>query len=272
MALSCDTLGDEGCRANLAAGFLRTSTGLFPTRSECVPASSLDSNLDQVAVCHCEYRSPHFYSDTGDSSPVDYTIGLARLRMGLGLGGDSCEVLRGYAGFGNVCLIDSSEFAGCSLDAAETSCEASCEALSQADASFLTRTRANVEVLASQCRCGAFNSWSDACVGVLRVADTCFFSIQDEWFGYEPRATPCDAPPEQMLAELVSDRPDLARCPEPPPPCTSTTSSDSNCSDASTLDAGTLAVGTADASTTDAARPDAATLDAQSAASSAADP
>ena len=256
---SCQQVATNGCGPILLAGFGPTETPLQPAASRCVPASELDPTLDAAPVCQCSFTRNYFSdTDTGGTLDVAYTVGLAQRRSALGQGGDSCEVrLR------DECAFDSAAFAGCSLDAAESSCEATCGQLSRGYSAAVARLKANVDVLAAECvQCN-----SVSCFGILRYGERCFAANQGS-LEYIERPIPCDATPAQTLQAQLEEFIARSSCTiERPDPCAG--DAGAACTpdaggplaaptDASTTDASTTNAASTDASTTDAASTDAA--------------
>jgi hypothetical protein len=250
---SCQQVATVGCGPSLLMGFGQTETPLQPAASRCVPASELDPTLDAVPVCQCSFTRNNYFSDTGGTSNVAYTVGLAQRRSALGQGGDSCELR-----LGDECVFDSTAFAGCSLDAAETSCDVTCGQLSRQYSAAVAQSKASVEVLAAECvECpGGY------CFGILRAGGRCFAASQYSLgFGYIARPIPCDATPAQTLQAQLDEFVAGSSCTiERPDPLTCEGDAGAAC----TLDAGGPLAAPADASTADAASSDASTLDAAS--------
>lgn len=195
---SCDQLAAGSCETSLRSAFGAEETQLTAAGSECVPASALDPALDEAPVCRCDYTRARYFSDTGGSDTVQLVVGLNQRRVALGAPSDGCEVwYRGTPSSG-VCLVQSSAFAGCSLDAAASSCESACQSLSDSHGRAIS-TRA-VEVLAATCvQCA-----SGYCAGVVRSQGACYFGLQYSLnFGYGAASIPCEGSGEEMLSKQL---------------------------------------------------------------------
>ncbi len=238
----CEEIASTGCGPSLLEGFGKAETPLIPAGSRCVPASELDPSLDDVPVCRCAFSRSNYFSDTGSSSELVYTVGLARRRITLAQAGDSCEVR-----LGDECLLDSAAFSGCSLQAAESSCESACGALSTSYAAAVAQRLAQVEVLSSEC----VECRSGTCFGVLRVRGACYLGMQSSLgSGYVARAIPCNATPEQTLDAEIERYGSGSNCTRHEAPACAT-DSEAICTDAGARDAAVPSL-PADTATTDA--------------------
>jgi hypothetical protein len=196
--ISCENVALGGCATSLRNAFHAADTPLTPVGSECVRASALDATLDEFPVCRCGYTRARYFSDTGDIDEVQITVGLDRRRVALGAPSEGCEVWYRGAPSSGVCLVQSNEFAGCSIDAAASSCQSVCQTLSSNYANVISAS--DVEVLAATCvQCN-----SGYCVGVLRSRDACYFGLQYSLnFGYGAASIPCEGSGEEMLSRQL---------------------------------------------------------------------
>jgi hypothetical protein len=182
---------------------------------------------------------------------VAYTVGLAQRRSALAQGGEGCEIR-----LADECVFYSTDFAGCSLDAAESSCDVTCSQLSRQYSAAVAQWKASVEVLAAACvQCN-----SGYCFGILRDRERCFAASQYSLgFGYIPRPIPCDATPEQTLQAQLDEFVAGSSCTiERPDPLACEADAGAAC----TADAGGPIAAPADGSTTDASASGAASTDA----------
>ena len=265
LSFSCREIPSSACGPSLLRAFAQAETPLEPAGSLCVPASELDPTLDSVPVCQCSYTRSAYFSDiAGSRSELAFTVGLGQRRAELGQGGDSCDVR-----FMDECVFDSTAFPGCSLDAAESSCEATCAQLSRRYSNVVAQSKALVELLSAECvPCDPNRGW---CLGMLRVGERCFSAAQSSLNDYYiPRSVPCDATPEQALQVHVGRYRYGSSCSIPrPDPLVCEGDAGAACTpdaggpvaapaDASTADAALTAPSTLDAASTDAATTDAA--------------
>jgi len=262
IGFSCQQVPSSACGPSLLAAFAKAETPLESAGSLCVPASEVDPTLDAVPVCQCSFTRSTYFSDiAGSRSKRAFTVGLAQRRAALGQGGDSCDVR-----FMDECVLEGAAFAGCSLDTAESSCEATCGQLSRRYSNVVAQSKALVEVLTAECvPCAVV---AGLCLGILRVGEHCFSAAQESLnYDYTPRSLPCDATPEQALQAEVDAYSYRSNCTiARPDPLVCEGDAGAAC----TPDAGGLLVApgdasTADASTTNAASTDASTTDAASA-------
>lgn len=209
MGFSCDQIAGGSCEASLRRGFGVAQTPLILTASECIPASEVDPNLPDSAVCRCQFSSHNYFSDTGGTSEVSHTIGLARSRATPSEPGDGCELWFQDRPTTGRCLFESSAFSGCSLDDVATSCQSSCQTLAANRAQAVATQNSTVEVAASACvQCNSGN-----CVGVLRAGNECFFGMQTSLSdGYIPTVIPCDGSADEQLRSQVQQSRYLRRC------------------------------------------------------------
>jgi hypothetical protein len=194
----CDGIAPDACEDSLRQGFGVTQTPLVLSASGCVPASAVEPSLDDSPVCHCEFTSGNYFSDTGGSSSSAYTIGLARTHATPSGSGDGCELWFQNSPETGICLLESSAFAGCSLDNAASSCQSPCQMLATNRAQAVAtqmRTVAVVGVSCVQCNSGY-------CLGVLQVGTRCFLGMQYSLgYGYHPEPIACDASAEEQLQQ-----------------------------------------------------------------------
>jgi hypothetical protein len=208
MGFQCDKVAPDFCERTLRSGFGSADTPLTLAASECVPASAIDPALDAVPVCRCNYVRPNYFSDTGGTFDVVQAIGLTRRRTLLGEPNDGCEAWLDGTPASEVCLLESPAFAGCSLDAAASSCQSTCQAFSQSYSRAVSERR--VEVAASSCvTCERGGSY---CAGVLRSGAGCYFGLATS-LGYRPRSISCDGTPEELLLRELNGSEYVRRCP-----------------------------------------------------------
>lgn len=194
-------------------GMLRFFPPLFDLnpllRSACVTASSVHASLrDDTPVCRCTYEAPQGYSDTPrPKTEASFVLGLARRRMLRGEPGDTCERRIDYWGAPGTCLLEASDFAGCSLDDADRSCSAACQLVTERNRQKGAAVTSKLEFLGTRTTCCPEGSESPmTCFGAFRVNAQCGVA---EYHSISPfsrsslEEASCDQPVDELLGSYV---------------------------------------------------------------------
>jgi hypothetical protein len=174
----------SSCAALVERAYRRLMPDLEPVSSACVPAASMDPSLSAGApICQCSFDSEDPRSDTRERVSVTYSIGLERSRTLLGKPAGGCEAAGPYQWQGSAsgnesCAFASEDFAGCSLDAAATSCEATCATLRARQAELAANVTSRYAALGDECH--SIHDLGDcygACIGAVQVAERCYRGV-----------------------------------------------------------------------------------------------
>jgi hypothetical protein len=199
----------EGCGLAIRAQMASLYFEIPLKRTECVPASAIDpAYSDDTPICRCYYDAQD-NSDRGEQYETWYTVGLAHRRQLLGEAGDSCEQRINHLGAPNTCLLEASDFSGCSLEDPRGSCDDGCAFVADANRRTVEALMADLTLLDTECvsDCPS-RAPGGACLAAFRLADQCWVGaagfLQD---GSHLSAVSCDQTPEQMIQSQCDQTP-----------------------------------------------------------------
>ncbi|MET0410687.1 MAG: hypothetical protein ABW217_05300 [Polyangiaceae bacterium] len=208
-ALSCQTTSEADCQQVFRQVFPPLFAGPSVIRAECVPASSVEPAFsDDSPLCRCIFQTPPSpYADTPQAySEGSFMLGLARRRMLLGEPGDTCERRLDYWGAPGQCLLETKDFAGCSLDDSNQGCLGVCQLVTQRNRQIGEDVTSNLEFLGAKRTCCDEREYqATECVGAFRVNDQC--GVGTTWTAGWPiplhrmQEVSCD----QSLDEMLDD-------------------------------------------------------------------
>jgi hypothetical protein len=199
-AVSCEQLSERGddCASLLRGGFALGSPTLDYAGAECVMASAIDAALGDSPVCRCSYSRLDFSDSGGRRYDFEHVVGLAPLRE-MSSEPQACALRLEGTWIDDLCLLPSSEFPGCSLEAPGSSCIGACAAVGRNYYTAITSLRSQIEVRQSACM--SCSSGRNYCLGALQVGTRCVAGRLTNIGEYLPELIGCDTP----LEELISD-------------------------------------------------------------------